>query len=143
MKRKFLTLLASSLLIVSFSTTILNANSQAKKVKPFLIQGKLPHFTKSIKILWDDKDLALNKEQKEKLLIIRKKTISQAKALAKKIMQLENKIVKLSNKGIKPSKLEKDVYELAKLRAKATIVHLNCLYNTRKVLTKKQLSIIE
>ncbi len=117
--------------------------ANAKPSKPFLIQGKLPHLTMDVKTLWDDEEFALTNKQKERLLAIRKETISQAKALNKKIMALENKIVKASFDGVEPSELKDDVYKLAKLRAKATMVHLNCLYNTRKVLTKKQLSLVE
>jgi len=127
-------------LMLAIFTSILNANQPAK---PFLIQGGLPHLTGVIKIFWDDKDLALTKAQKEKLLVVRKYTLSNAKALGKQIIALEKKIIKASENGTKPKTLEEDVYALAKLRAKATIVHLECIYNTRKILTKKQLSIIE
>jgi|LGOV01.1.fsa_nt_gb Spy/CpxP family protein refolding chaperone len=143
MKRKLLILLAAIFLIGSFSVTSLSANQPTKKAKPFLIQGKLPHLTGVVKMFWDDEDLALTSEQKEKLLVVRKYTMTQAQKLGKQIIALENKIVKASNEGVNEKAQEDDVYKLAKLRAKATVVHLKCIYDTRKILTKKQLSIIE
>ena len=143
MKRKITTLIATILCIVSFGTTTVSANPTDKNAKPFLIQNGLPHLTKSVAQLWDDKDFALTKEQKEMLLPVRKETLSQVKQLAKEIINLESKIIKSSNEGVEPSKLEKDVKRIANLRAKATMVHLECLYKTKKVLTKKQLSLIK
>jgi len=142
LRTKLLPLMASVLLIASLGLTSLDANTPNKKAKPFLIQGKLPHLTMDIKVLWDDEELALTKEQKQKLLKIRKYTISNAQALGKQIMKLENQIVKASYDGIKPESLKEDVKKLALLRAEATIVHLECIYDTKKVLNKEQLSII-
>ncbi len=143
MKTRFLSLLAIGLLLVFTGATTLNANSTKKPAKPFLIQGQLPHLTGIVKIFWDDKDLALTKEQKKKLLVVRKETMGAAKSLGKQIIKLEQKIIKASNENSDPNKSKEDVYKLAKLRADATMVHLNCIYKTRKILTKKQLSIIE
>jgi len=138
-----LSILLGSLLLLG-STATLSANSTKKaQTKPFLIQGKLPHLTMMVKMMWDDQDLALTKSQKKKLLKIRKETISGAKKLNQEIMTLENKIVQASNSGANPASLKKDVFKLANLRAQATMLHLECIYNTRKVLTQDQLDILE
>jgi hypothetical protein len=141
MKKKILTLLSITLLLTSFGTTTLNA--AGKQSKPFLILGKLPHLTGMVKILWDDEDLALSKEQKTKLIEVRKYTMTNAKALGKEINALEAEIVKRSDAGNKPADLQKSVSKLASLRAKATMVHLDCIYNTREILSKDQLYILE
>ena len=139
-----LSILVTSLLLVTAGTTALSAKPVKKaQSKPFLIQGKLPHLTMMVKMMWDDKDLALTPTQKQKLLQIRKETISGAQNLNKEIIALENKIVQASNKGANPKSLKKDVYKLANLRAEATMLHLQCIYKTRKILTQDQLDILE
>jgi hypothetical protein len=145
MKTKLISLLTATLLVTSIGSTALSANQTQKKTptKPFLIQGKLPHLTMMVKILWNDEDLALTKDQKSKLLIVRKETVTKAKALGKKINKLESEIVKASNNGINPTMLKEKVYKLASLRTEATMIHLKCIYNTRKILTKEQLEVLE
>ena len=125
------------------NTTTLNAVPVKQPSKPFLIQGKLPHLTMLVKMMWDDADVALSAEQKKKLLVVRKETLSQAKALNQKIVPLENEIVEKSLQGVNPKQLEEKVKLLAQLRAQATIVHLRCIYNTKNILTQDQLDIIE
>jgi hypothetical protein len=142
MKKKILTLLTITALVVTMGVSTLNA-AQGKKSKPFLIQERLPHLTGTVKIIWDDKDLALTNEQKKKLMVVRKDTMMGAKSLNKKIIALENEIVKASQDGALPESLKNKVSALAALRAEATMVHLACIYNTRKILTKQQLSIVE
>ena len=142
MKNKILTLLGAAVLVSSLVLTSLNASS-VKSAKPFLIQGKLPHLTGMVKILWDDEDFALTTEQQKKLTIVRKNTISRAKAFGKEVNSLESKIVLASEKGATPESLKADVNRLASLRAQATMVHLECIYNTRKVLSDEQLYILE
>jgi Spy/CpxP family protein refolding chaperone len=137
-------LLGALLITATFTPSVLSANAPKKaQAKPFLIQGKLPHLTMMVKMMWDDKDLALTKVQKQKLLKIRKETIGGIKKLKPKIMALENKIVQASNSGANPASLKKDLYKLANLRAKASMIHLRCIYNTRKVLTQDQRDILE
>ncbi len=132
MKKTLLSILALTML----STTIF--------AKPFLIQGKLPHLSGMVKMLWDDKDFALTDEQKAKLIEVRKYTMKNAKALGKQIHKLEAEIVDESNDNNTQPKLLKDrVNTLASLRAKATMVHLKCIYDTRDILTEDQLYILE
>jgi len=136
MKIKYLTIL--SLLVLAIGST-----SLAAKQKPFLIHGKLPHLTGTIMQLWDDEDLALTPEQKTKLKQIRLKTVNGLATLKGEVFPLENEIVNASMNGANPEDLEEDVEKLAELRAEATIIHLNCIYNTKNILTKKQLQLIE
>lgn len=136
MKTKFFILL--SILILSIGSTSLLA-----KQKPFLIHGKLPHLTGTIMQLWDDEDLALTPEQKTKLKQIRLKTVGGLATLKGEVFPLEAKIVKASNEGVNPKDLEEDVEKLAELRAEATMLHLKCIYETKKILTKNQLEMIE
>jgi len=127
------------ILLLLLTLTVLSAGQ-----KPFLIQGKLPHLTGMIKVLWDDEDLELNAKQKTKLLEVRKYTMKNAKALGKQIRKLETEIVDESNdNNTHPKLLKERVNKLASLRAKATMVHLKCIYDTRKILTEDQLYILE
>ena len=142
MKKRVSTLLVAVALLTTAGSATLSAAPQ-KQQKPFLIQGKLPHLTMMVKMMWDDKDLALTPKQKEELLKIRKETIGSAKALGKKIFALEDRVAQESQMGVEPQKLKKYVDEIAKYRAEATMVHLRCIYNTRKVLTQDQLDILE
>jgi len=144
MKTKFLSLLTAAALIGTFGVTTLQAkNGTQKQGKPFLILGKLPHLTGLVKLMWDDEDLALTAEQQKKLLVVRKNTMTQAKALGQKVNALEAQIIISSNEGATPASLKKQVSELADLRAAATMVHLDCIYDTRQILTKEQLYILE
>ena len=136
MQNKFLKLISAGVLAFTLGATAVDA-------KPFLIADKLPHLTGMVKILWDDEDLALTAKQKEALLVVKKATMTGAKALAKKIYALEDEVVKASEDGAKPETLKAKVDEIAALRAKATMIHLDCIYNTRSILTKEQLEVIE
>ena len=136
MKIKFLTLF--SLLVLSLASTSLYA-----KQKPFLIHGQLPHLTSIIMQLWDDEDLALTTEQKTKLKLIRQRTVGGLSTIKGEVFPLEEEIVSASTNGATPESLEDDVEKLAELRAEATMLHLRCLYDTRKILTKKQLQMVE
>jgi len=142
MKTNFLKLFTALALVMSIGVFSLNAQIP-KPSKPFLIHDKLPHLSGTIKVLWDDEDLALSNEQKEKLSALRQNTVKQVKALGKKINKLEVYIVRATLDGIKPQNLKDDMFKLAKLRAKASMVHLECIYNTREILSLEQLEIIE
>jgi len=140
---KILNLLSSILIITAIGTTTTLSANQAQQKKPFLIQGQLPHLTGMVHILWDDEDLALTTEQKKKLLVVKKETMTKAKSLGKVVNALEAKIVKASNDGATPASLKESVSRLAALRAEATMVHLHCIYSTRDILSKDQLEIVE
>ncbi|EDZ62731.1 hypothetical protein SMGD1_2825 [Sulfurimonas gotlandica GD1] len=136
MKIKFLTI--ASLLVLALASTSLSAQQ-----KPFLIHGQLPHITGTIMQLWDDEDLALSLEQKTKLKEIRIRTVGGLATIKGEVFPLEAEIVKASSNGANPDSLEDSLQKLAELRAEATMLHLRCLYDTRNILTKKQLQLIE
>ena len=114
-------------------------HKNVKKSSPFLITSGLPHYTMILKKRWDDPKLALTPDQKKRLLKIRKATLASVMPLKREVMKLQKKIVKAAMKGAKPESLSNDVEKVAKLKAEATKTHLKCIYDTRKVLTPKQL----
>ena len=108
-----------------------------KKQSPFLINGKMPHLTKRVKMNWDK--LNLTKEQQDALLKIRQETVGAVRSLKPQIMKLENEIAKAANEGADPDSLKAKVEEVAKLKAQATMAHIKCIHDTKKVLTADQL----
>lgn len=138
MNTKTLTLLGTILLALSIMSTSLSA-----KQKPFLIHGQLPHLTKNVMQLWDDEDLALTPQQQKKLKKIRMRTVGGLATIKGEVFPLEAEIVQASAKGIDPETMEDELEKLAELRAEATMLHLRCIYDTRAVLSKKQLLLIE
>ena len=106
-----------------------------KKMSPFLIKHGLPHMTKILMKNWDDAKLALTPEQKEKLLVVRKETMGGVMKLKPEVMALRKEIIQASKSGTKASNLKEKVEKLASLEAEATMVHLNCIENTKSVLT--------
>ena len=109
----------------------------------FLIQRGLPHYSMILMKMWDNPKLALTPEQKTKLEAIRNNTMKQVKEIAPQIKQLRKTIVQASRTGAKPETLSADVDKLASLKAKATKVQLQCIYETRQVLTPEQITFIE
>ncbi len=108
------------------------------KQSPFLIKHGLPHLTKMVAKSWDDAQLALTPEQKAKLTEVRKTTMSGVKRLKPEVMKLQKEIVEASKAGTKADTLKAKVEKLASLEAEATMVHLNCIDNTKAILTKAQ-----
>ena len=140
-KKIIASVLTGVLLSATVSTPLMA--QQKQKHKPFLIQNKLPHLTMKVKKMWDDPKLGLTKEQKKALLEVRKETLTQVKALSHKIFPLEREIIKSAKKGAKPQSLKNKVDQLAKLRAEATMVHLNCIYKTKQILTPHQMKVLK
>ncbi len=113
-----------------------------KPSKPFLIMGKIPHYTGTVKLFWDDEDFALSADQKKKLLVVRKDTMSGVKPLGQKINKLENEIADAILGGASAKSLKAKVSKVAALKAEATQIQLDCVYNTQKILNKDQLEMI-
>ena len=111
-----------------------------KKSSPFLIKHGLPHLTTMIKQNWDDVKLALTDEQKTKLLTVRKETMGAVMKLKPEVTALRQEIIQASKAGTKAADLKEKVEKLADLEAEATMVHLNCLDNSTKILDEKQLA---
>jgi hypothetical protein len=114
-----------------------------KNSPPFLITGKLPHLTKLLMQQWENTELHLSDEQKGKLLVIRKETISSVQSLGKEIGTLEKQVVEGSLSGKTPEEMQALVQDIAKLKSEATMVHLRCIYNTSNILDKKQLDFLK
>ena len=139
-----------TLLLLVFSLTVTNGMAQGpgaskgkqKNSTPFLITGKMPHLTKILMQHWDNAELNLSDDQKIKLLVIRKETIGNAQKLGKEISPLENQVAAGSLSGKTPEELKEFVQKVAGLRAEATMVHLQCIYNTSNILNEKQLALL-
>lgn len=116
---------------------------QAENRAPFLIMDMIPHMTMEIKKNWDNKELALDSKQKTKLLEIREETMAGVMNAKKKLVPLENEVAAKILAGSTPEELENLVNEIAKYKVEATKTHLNCVYKTQKVLSKKQLEILK
>ncbi len=138
--------LTIALMVLTLSLTAVSCmaegKGQHKKDSPFLITGKMPHLTKMLMQQWDNTTLHLTDEQKTKLLVVRKETISGAQKLGKEMKPLENQVAEGSRSGKTPEELQPLVQSVAKLKADATMVHLSCLYNTRAILTTEQLELL-
>ena len=109
---------------------------------PFVSQGYIPHYTKKIATNWENDFLELTPEQKPKLIKIRQETMQSLGALKAKLAPLEQKLADDIVAGKEPSSLKPQVDAIAQLKVEATMVHLKCVSNTQKVLTKDQLDLL-
>ena len=114
----------------------------AAKQAPFLITGKLPHLTGLVKLFWDDEDLKLTVKQQERLLKVRQRTMSQIGTIKKLITPLESTIVKKVMSGETPQSVSSLLEKVSALKIKASIVHFQCIYDTKKILTEDQLDLL-
>ncbi|RUM66785.1 MAG: hypothetical protein DSZ03_00605 [Sulfurimonas sp.] len=115
-------------------------HQSTKKISPFLIPSGMPHMTKLLKQQWNSQDLNLSNSQKQKLLVVRQTTMKAVKSIAPRIKGLQKTIVRKAMANETPEVLEPMVKKLAQLKAKATNVHIRCIYDTAKILTKAQLA---
>ena len=120
-----------------------SGSTEEQNASPFLIVGKLPHFSKLLMQQWESPELNLSPEQKEQLLVVRKETMSAVKQISPKVSKLEIQIVEGSRSGKDLEELQSLVQELADLKAEATQMHLRCIHNTQKILTPQQLQLLE
>ena len=110
---------------------------------PFLInQAALPHMTKMLIHNWDKASLGLSDEQKEKLLVVRKETMSAVIKIKKEVKVLEAEIIEAMVDGEEPKSVYSKVNEVAKLKAEATRVHLNCISDTISILSDDQMEFL-
>ncbi|HIP03282.1 MAG TPA: hypothetical protein EYH01_08955 [Campylobacterales bacterium] len=150
MKKTLILLCAATSFILATDTPVVldavKINKSVTKVmkkkldSPFLILGKMPHLTKTVKENWDSPLLELTDAQKEKLLKVRKTTMTSITKLKKEIFPLEKEVAKATMAGDKPDSLKAKVEKLSKLKAEATMVHIKCIYETKKILDAKQLA---
>ncbi len=136
MLKKFFALMVVSLLTM---TTLHAAGPGA----PFLIIGKMPHYTGILKANWEDKNLNLTKEQKTKLLKVRKDTLKIVFGAKKKLAPLEKEVANKIIAGSTPKELLAIVNKIAEYKVQATTAHLQCIYDTQKILTKEQLDLLD
>ena len=149
MPKKILMLLATIPLILFLSVS--NgftkgpgmANNQKKQSKPFLITHGLPHLTMQVKKLWDNPQFNLTEEQKNKLLKIRQATMGGAGKLGGEIAGLEQQVIQGIFSGTAPEQLKPLVDKIAALKAKATMIHLQCIHDTLAILNADQLALLQ
>jgi len=110
-----------------------------KMNSPFLIKHGLPHLTKTVMMNWDNEAFGLTAAQKEKLLAVKKETMSTVKKLKPEVIALRKEIVQASTSGTKASDLKEKVEKLASMEAEATMAQLSCIEKTKEILTKDQL----
>ena len=107
---------------------------------PFLINKEaLPHMTKILVQNWDKGTLNLTDTQKEKLLVVRKNTISAVRKIKKQLAPLDAAIIEALVDGENPESVSVKVDEVAKLKAEATKVHLKCIADTIEILNDEQM----
>ena len=133
-KKNLMLIICGLLISVTFA--------QAGPKPPFLILDMMPHLTGTIQSNWDNPDLNLNEEQKVQLLEIREETIKAVTELKKKITPLEHEVADKILAGAKPEELSALVDEIAGYKAQATKIHLKCIYETKKVLTPEQYTLV-
>ena len=120
-----------------------NGKLNALKNSPFLMNiDALPHLTKMLMQNWDKEALNLSKEQKEKLLVVRKETMTGVKKIKKALKPLQEEIMDLMYDGAELKVLQPKVDEVAKLKAQASMIHLKCLKDSIAVLNDEQLEYI-
>lgn len=110
---------------------------------PFLLNNEgLPHLTKLLLMNWDKAKLGLSDEQKDKLLIIRHKTLNAVKEIKQKVQVLEEEIVELTVDDEPLEKIYPKIEEVAKLKVEATKVQLKCLKESMKILNDEQIEFL-
>jgi len=106
----------------------------------FLVNQKgLPKLTKLLMENWGKGKLSLSSFQKKKLLEIRHEIIDDIMEIKEEVSTLEADIIEMTVDGDDIENIEVKVYEVAKLKARATVTQIKCLKSTLEVLNDKQL----
>lgn len=121
-----------------------NDKMNALQNSPFLINKEaLPHLTKLLIKHWDKKALGLSDDQKKELLIIRSYTIGELKKAKVVIDTLESEIMEsLFMDDALPKNLDNKIDEIAKLKASVTKIHIQCIFDTLKILEDVQIDFL-
>ncbi len=135
---KHLTLVALLALLPLVAAQVTENTNALKKSPPFLVTGKMPHFTKTLKQHWDDPKLALDETQKKALMQLRKKTVGAVQRVARQLKPLESAVAEHALAGTLPKEQASGVDAIARLKAEATMIHLECIYQTRALLSPEQ-----
>jgi len=117
-----------------------NGKMNALKNSPFLInKSSLPHLTKILMENWEKGALNLSDEQKKKLLVVRKETMTSVKKIKTKLVELEAEVLELLVDEEELRAMQPKVEEVARLKAEATMIHLKCLKDSVEILSDEQL----
>lgn len=121
-----------------------NDKMNALKRSPFLInQTELPHLTKLLIEDWDKEKLSLTPKQKEKLLVVRKETITGVKKIKKALKYLEAEVIDMTaDEDIGLKEIQVKVDEISKLKNQGTMLHIKCLKESIKILSDEQLEVL-
>lgn len=110
---------------------------------PFLInKTRLPHLTKILLHNWDKASLGLNQEQKTKLLLVRKETLSAVKKIKKEVAKLEKEIIEIVVDNEDLTLVDTKLDALAKLKIEGTKIHIHCLRKSISILSEEQLELL-
>jgi hypothetical protein len=142
MKQRIVTVTFLFMVFSLAAVTVMAKENGNQKNSPFLITGKMPHLTKLLMQQWDNDELHLLEEQKSKLLVVRKETITGVQKLGKEITVLERQVVDGSLGGRSPEELRSLVQKIEKLKGEATMIHLRCIYTTSNILDQQQLDLL-
>jgi cytochrome c len=149
--KKDLELIASKLLKDFPTKEFVESRAEAKLYKeiyklrnsPFLInQSSLPHITLLLMQNWGKGKLGLTDEQKRKLLKIRSHVIENIKSIKERLSELEQDIIQLTMYDGEIEVIETKVKEAAKLKAKATMIQIQCIMESVEILTDKQMALL-
>jgi len=120
-----------------------NDKIKALKTSPFLLtHDGLPHMTKLLVQNWDKEKLGLSKEQKEKLLVVRKETLLAVKSIKQKLKPLEDEVAEAMIDREEAKSVYKNLDEIAKLKLEASKVHLKCIAETTAILSEEQVAFL-
>ncbi|HIQ47619.1 MAG TPA: c-type cytochrome [Sulfurovum sp.] len=120
-----------------------NDKMKALQTSPFLVNSEgLPHMTKLLVQNWDKAGLGLTKEQKEKLLLVRKETLGEVKAIKQQLAPLEAVIAEAMIDREDPKSVEKQLEKIAKLKIEASKAHLKCIAKTTAILSDEQVAFL-
>ena len=129
--------------VVMIKEMLSNDKMKALQTSPFLVNSEgLPHMTKLLVQNWDKSALGLGKEQKEKLLVVRKETISGVQAIKKQLQLLEGEVAEAMIDREDPKSVEENLYKIAKLKVEATKIHLKCIAETTAILSEEQVAFL-
>jgi len=120
-----------------------NDKINALKGSPFLVNSEgLPHMTKLLVENWDKAALGLTAEQKEKLLLVRKETLSSVKKIKQQLQPLEAEVTEAMIDREDPKSVEKQLEKIAQLKLEGSKIHLKCIAQTTTILSEEQVAFL-
>jgi len=120
-----------------------NDKLSSLKNSPFLMnQSALPHLTKILMENWEKGTLNLSDEQKQKLLVVRKETMSGVKRIKKALSGLQGEIIEMTVEAEPREKIKPLVDKVATLKAEGTMIHIKCFQDSVAILTDEQMELL-